>query len=165
MLMGFMGAGKSTVGPLLAKRVGYTFVDLDQALSLHFAIPANRQLTEVGESEFRRREAIVLEEVLQGRRLVLALGGGTVTDARSRSVIRAHGGCLVWLDVDWATVARRLRGSTRPLWQGSDWERRLLFDGRQALYASLAEVRVDARPDARTVAAEAVGNLEAHGVV
>ena len=165
LLMGFMGAGKSTVGPLLGRRLGFSFVDLDTAVSEHFQSPANEQLAAMGEREFRRREGVVLEDVLQVRNLVVALGGGTVTDARSRLIIRAHRGCLLWLDVDWSTVAHRLRGSTRPLWQGSDWERRLLFDRRRALYAALAEVRVDARQDALTVAAEAHRDLEAQRVV
>ena len=62
LLMGFMGAGKSTVGPLLGRRLGFSFVDLDTAVSEHFQSPANEQLAAMGEREFRRREGVVLED-------------------------------------------------------------------------------------------------------
>ncbi|MGC8487875.1 MAG: shikimate kinase [Clostridia bacterium] len=165
LLMGFMGAGKSSVGPRLASCLGWSFVDLDRVLEDQFGAPANRQLAEVGEPEFRRREAVTLEEVLARQPLVVALGGGTVTDVRCRQLIRDRRVVLVWLDVDWDTVVRRLATTDRPLWQVSGRARRALFEGRRTLYASLADLRVEARGDPEHVACATVGELEARGVV
>lgn len=162
--MGFMGSGKSSVGPLVAKRLGWPFRDLDRVLEARFGLPANRQLAQFGEAEFRRREVISLDEQLGLYPLVLALGGGTVTDLRSRSLIREAGSWRVWMEVDWATVSRRLEGSDRPLWQTEEAERRSLFERRAALYRSFADLRVDARVPAPEVASRLIQALEARGV-
>lgn len=140
-------------------------MDLDRVLEDQFGTPASRQLVEMGEPEFRRREAVTLEEVLGRRPLVLALGGGTVTDVRCRQLIRDRRAFLVWLDVDWDTVVRRLGATDRPLWQVSGRARRALFEQRRALYESLADLRVEARADPGHVAGATVRELEARGVV
>lgn len=109
-LIGFMGAGKTTVGAEVARRTGRPFVDTDAELEARHGPIA--QLFERGEAEFRRLEADVVEEVLgRGEPSVIALGGGAYEAARSERAL------AVWLQVDVSTAWERSRGSGRPLAQ------------------------------------------------
>src|SRR5690606_301007 len=109
-LTGMMGAGKSTLGPLLARRWGAPFVDLDRRIERIFgaAIPA---LFSRGEAHFRRCERaalrlLVAEPGFAGRTTVVAAGGGLVVDPDNRAVMRATGVVLL-LDVPALELARR----------------------------------------------------------
>lgn len=110
-LTGMMGAGKSTLGPLLARRWGAPFVDLDRRIERIFgaAIPA---LFARGEAHFRRCERaalrlLVAEPGFSGRTTVVAAGGGLVVDPDNRAVMRATG-VVLFLDVPAPELARRL---------------------------------------------------------
>lgn len=85
-LGGFMRVGKTTVGRRLAARLGWPFVDLDEAIAARFG-PIARQFREDGEAEFRARERAVLLELCDGRPRVLATGGGTWADADLREAL------------------------------------------------------------------------------
>lgn len=102
-----MGAGKSTVGKLLALRHGRSFVDLDQEIGDIPAIWAQE-----GEAGFRRRESATLERVV-GTDAVLALGGGTVVDPKNRALL--DGWKVVVLMAPPSVLAQRIVGSGRPL--------------------------------------------------
>ncbi|HEY8375233.1 MAG TPA: shikimate kinase [Nannocystis sp.] len=124
-LTGMMGAGKSTVGALLAQRWGVPFVDLDVRIARIFgASPA--ALLARGEAHFRRCERaalrlLVAEPGFVGRTTVVATGGGVVVDPDNRAVMRAAG-VVLFLDVPPLELARRLGGDSlaaRPL-LGSD---------------------------------------------
>jgi shikimate kinase len=139
-LVGMMGAGKSTVGALLARRLGRPFVDSDEEVER----AAGRSVAEIfasdGEAAFRRLEREVVESHL-GEAAVVALGGGAIADAGLRAAVAASG-TLVYLRAEEATLLRRLGDcETRPLLAGGDaGERRArlraLLDARRETYES-----------------------------
>ena len=150
-LIGFMGAGKTTVGQRLAQRRGLPFVDLDQQI----ADVAGRTIPEIfeqeGENGFRARERQALRAVLDGSEKVLAAGGGTVIDVDNRRRLR-QSSFVVWLDIRLETARTRLRAdgeSLRPLIGQSGWEGLArLLDQRRPDYAAASHLRLeaDARP-------------------
>lgn len=146
-LVGFMGAGKSSVGPALAMRLGLAFVDLDQAIVLRAGASIAEIFEREGEAGFRRRETEILADHLEGPPLVIATGGGIVelAENRQRLAVEAR---TVWLDVRFDTVCRRLQSDptarARPLLHKLGWEGlRILHRQRRPLYASCARWRVD----------------------
>ncbi len=114
-LVGFMGAGKSTVGRLLARMVGREFLDLDEQIAAH----ANCSISEIfaaeGEEGFRERESAALRQVARRKNLVIALGGGAVLRDENWKLIRKTG-VSIYLHVRPKTLAQRLeREVERPL--------------------------------------------------
>jgi shikimate kinase/3-dehydroquinate synthase len=129
-LIGFMGAGKTTIGRQVAERIRRPFIDTDEEIEqLHGPIP---ELFERGEPEFRRLEEQVVAEALAGPRAVIALGGGAVLSEATRERLRAQA-FTAWLDVDHDTAWQRVRGSDRPLARREE-DFRQLFESRRALY-------------------------------
>ncbi|MDH4069540.1 MAG: shikimate kinase [Ignavibacteria bacterium] len=114
-LTGFMGSGKSTIGPILANSIGWSFVDVDSAVEES----AGRSVQEIfegeGEAAFRMLERKVIDATEQMTRTVIALGGGTIASEQNfRQVARA--GILVYLQVDRDDLTKRLRNkANRPL--------------------------------------------------
>ena len=99
ILTGFMGAGKSTVGALVAKSLGWRFVDLDQ----HIEAASNLSVADIfqdhGEAEFRERERQAILHLSTVERLVLALGGGAIESPSTRALLReTPGNCLIFLE-------------------------------------------------------------------
>ena len=120
VLVGMMGAGKSSVGRRLAARLGIPFVDADAEIER----AAQRTIAEIfetyGEAEFRSAEARVIARLLDGGPQVLATGGGAFMNADTRAAIRAKG-ISFWLKADLDVLRRRVkRRSDRPLLQTGD---------------------------------------------
>jgi 3-dehydroquinate synthetase/shikimate kinase len=147
VLVGFMGAGKSTVGAEVARRLGRPFVDLDAEIER-----TEGRISEIfeqrGESAFRHLEARHLEEARRGSPSVIAVGGGAVE--RPEQLV---GGFVVHLEVDVDTAWERTRGSDRPLARDQT-EFRRRFELRAPLYA---EVSHAAARDADDVVLAAAG--------
>ena len=138
-LVGFMGAGKSTVGELLAARLGCPFVDLDAELERAFG-PIPEQLARDGEPAFRAREAAAVRRLCRRPVGVLAPGGGAFMDPESRA--RLQGAWVtVYLRAPLDTLASRVGGGARPLWDERVAER---FAARAATYEQAAHV-IDTR--------------------
>lgn len=159
-LTGFMGSGKSTVGRLVAERLGRPFVDLDLEIEARAGRPVERIFQEEGEEGFRRLEQQALREVASRPAQVVATGGGIVERPEGRELL-ARSGEVVWLfcPVEQA-VSRALNGGpVRPLLagdEGSPLDRaRALWNRRQWLYAC-APIWVDARPEAASQVADRV---------
>jgi shikimate kinase/3-dehydroquinate synthase len=142
-LVGFMGAGKSTLGREVAARLGRTFVDVDRTIEARAGMSISEIFAGEGEPEFRRAEAAAIRDLLGSKEpSVLALGGGAVTHAETRELLQAARTVLVVIDVD--TAWARVRGTSRPLARDERVFRRL-YDERRPLYAEVADaVAVDA---------------------
>ena len=155
VLVGLMGAGKSTVGRRLAAALERTFVDVDDEIER----AANRSIGEIfaefGEPHFRDGERRVMRRVMEGSRSVIATGGGAFVDDETRDLILSTG-VAVWLDADIDTLIERTgRRDTRPLLRGGDPRAILsdLKDRRSHAYAQAhLHVVTDDGPHERTVA-------------
>ena len=143
VLVGLPGAGKSTVGPVVAEALGRPFLDLDAELERRAGMSVADLFAREGEGEFRRREAELSAHLRDADAMVLAPGGGWLEN-RSASACLRPVARLVYLRVSGATALARLGGAlaTRPLLAGSDPRQRLdaLFARRAPLYAGADHV-------------------------
>lgn len=112
VLTGFMGSGKSTVGPLLAARLGWRFVDADDVIAADAGCSIPEIFKREGEAAFRERERAAIERLAGESALVLALGGGAIeTEATRTLLLQAPDTLLVHLEADLATTLARCRGT------------------------------------------------------
>ncbi|MGZ4730387.1 MAG: shikimate kinase [Acidimicrobiales bacterium] len=156
VLVGMMGSGKTTVGRLLAERLGRPFFDSDEMVEARTGHTVAELFEASGESGFRAEEAAALADGLADPTpSVIAAAGGTVLDPTNRRLIRQAGaddGLVVWLHTDVAVLAERVvSGTHRPLLADdprADLER--LAAQREPLYAEVADLRLesDDTPDA-----------------
>jgi shikimate kinase len=118
ILTGFMGAGKSTVGAILARELGWQFIDLDDVIEASSKRTVAEIFREHGEEEFRRRERQAVEQLSNQEQIVLALGGGAVEDVSTRTLlIHPPENCLVFLEAPLPELLARCttEGKVRPL--------------------------------------------------
>jgi shikimate kinase len=118
VLTGFMGSGKTTVGPLLAERLGWRFVDVDDVIEAEAGVTIADLFARDGEPSFRDREHETIARLATGDALVLALGGGAIERAETRSLLlKTPGSLLVHLEVQLATTLARCGGTehSRPV--------------------------------------------------
>jgi len=108
-LVGFMAAGKTTIGRYLARELGLPFIDTDALIVARHG-PVAKIFTELGEATFRSYERDAIREALAGDRSVGALGGGSVTDQDTRRIVAARS-YRVFLDVPAEVLAARVRRS------------------------------------------------------
>jgi len=152
VLLGFMAAGKSEVGRALAERLGWRFVDLDREIEREAGIPIPEIFRTVGEAGFREMEVRITPTVLESTEVVVAPGGGWITNAGLlRSLPPAT--LSVWLEVSPPEVLRRLAresGQTaRPLLDAADPAQRIreLLEIREPLYREAdLSIRTDGLP-------------------
>ena len=162
-LVGFMGAGKSTLGDVLAERLGRPFIDIDREIERDVSIP--ELFATEGEAGFRVREAKHVLAALERRGpAVIALGGGAVETEQVRGAVRRHAlAVLVEVDVD--TAWQRSRGSGRPLAR-DETQFRNLYERRASLFLEVADAAAS-DPEAAVLAAGGVhvesGSLELLG--
>jgi shikimate kinase len=118
VLTGFMGSGKTTVGPLVAARLGWSFVDVDDVIEAEAGATIAELFARHGEAAFRDREHTAIARLAAGDALVLALGGGAIEHPATRALLlTAPGTLLVHLEVELATTLNRCQGTeqTRPV--------------------------------------------------
>lgn len=141
VLIGPMGAGKTSIGKRVARALGMPFSDSDAAVVRDHG-PIEKLFADHGEAHFRALEREAVAACL-GRGGVVALGGGAVLDPRTQRDLSGHR--VVLLTVGPQTVASRIRGSRRPLLQGDDalarWH--AVYAERRELYERLADVTFD----------------------
>jgi shikimate kinase len=153
-LTGFMGAGKTTVGRVLAEKLGWDFADLDSIIEAREGIPVAAIFAAHGEETFRRMETAALQDlkssIERGNPTVVALGGGTFPQPVNCELL-SHAGISVWLDCSLETALSRVPvDGTRPL-AADPANFRALYETRRAEYAR-ADFRVDAERDPEAVA-------------
>ncbi|HXX11230.1 MAG TPA: shikimate kinase [Burkholderiales bacterium] len=144
-LVGMMGAGKTSVGKLLARHLGKTFHDSDQVIEARTGVRISLIFELEGESGFRAREAAVIEELTALKDSVLATGGGVVLDARNRELLKTRG-TVVYLRASVNELWNRTRHDrNRPLLQTGDPYTRLceLHAERDPLYREVASITVE----------------------
>jgi len=144
-LVGMMGAGKTTVGRQLAKRLGKTFHDADREIEGRTGVSVAVIFDIEGEAGFRKREAEVIEQMTALDDIVLATGGGAVLDARNREHLKDRG-FVIYLHALPAVLWQRTRADkSRPLLQGGDPRERLesLYAVRDPLYRDVADLVVE----------------------
>jgi len=113
-----MGSGKTTLGPLLAARLGWSFIDVDDVIEAEAGITIAELFARHGEAAFRERERATIARLAAGDSLVLALGGGAIEHQATRTLLlAAPGTLLVHLEVELATTLNRCQGTeqTRPI--------------------------------------------------
>jgi shikimate kinase len=118
ILTGFMGSGKSTVGPLIASRLGWRFLDADDVLEAEAGCTIAEIFSRHGETHFRNLEHAIIARLIATDNLVLALGGGAIERADTRDLLlHTPGALLIHLEVELATTLTRCRGTeqTRPV--------------------------------------------------
>jgi shikimate kinase len=145
VLVGLMGAGKSSIGRRLAQRIGLEFLDADAEIERAAGCTIEEIFARFGEPAFRDGERRVIQRLLEeGRPIVLATGGGAFMDGETRAAVRQHG-ISVWLRADIEVLLRRVaRRSNRPLLKQGDPREVLerLMAARHPVYAE-ADLVVD----------------------
>lgn len=145
VLTGFMGAGKSTIGRLLAIRLGWNFLDLDTHLENRAGATIPELFQSHGETKFRRLESTALASSLTYSNIILALGGGTPEELTNRLLLeQTPGTFIIFLDAPFPTLFDRcmLQDIARPVLTDPA-AAQLRFDRRHPLYTRLAGLTVD----------------------
>jgi shikimate kinase/3-dehydroquinate synthase len=157
VLVGFMGAGKTTVGHIIAERLGLPFVDTDVLIEQRLGRSIREIFLSEGEAYFRELEHVTVADLVRGQDAVISLGGGAVEDPRTRAVLR--NARVVYLRVSYAEAMSRVRSDEyRPMLHRPGLDD--LYARRLPVYEDLAAFVIDTdgrRPDA--VAREALAGL------
>lgn len=143
VLVGLMGAGKSTVGRRLAKRLNLPFVDTDEAIEDAAGYSAAEIFERFGEKDFRDGERRLVARLIDGAKGIIATGGGAFVDPRTRELLNQRA-ITVWLDAPVEILAERTsRRDTRPLLRGGNPRQTLekLIEERRPSYAE-AHIRI-----------------------
>jgi shikimate kinase len=141
-LVGFMGAGKTTVARALARRLDWRAADIDELIEAREHQTVAELFARRGEAYFRGIERAVLLEQLAPRHVVVATGGGTFVDAQNRALINRDG-VSIWLDVPLERLVARVPADGRRPLAGDRAEFERLYAWRRAAYEQ-AHHRVDA---------------------
>lgn len=139
IITGFMGTGKSTVGPLVAEKLNFRFADMDPLIEQRAGMTIPEIFEQRGEKVFRVMESVMCRDLAQQRGLVIATGGGALIDANNRNVL-GETGLIICLTASLETILQRLADATdRPLIATPDQARQIktLIDWRKPYYDAL----------------------------
>ena len=156
VLIGFMGAGKTTIGSLVADELGVSFVDADEVIAARAGLSVADIFASEGEEAFRAFERAAIGDLLSGNDGVVALGGGALGSPEVRDLVRPHS--VVHLDVSFDEAMHRIGDTDRPMLRLSDPHD--LFRQRQGSYREAASITVavdDRSPD--EIAGEVIARL------
>ena len=145
VLIGMMGAGKSSVGRVLERRTGLKRLDTDDAVAMQFGMSITEIFQTYGEEQFRETESETLRNLSSERAMIIVTGGGIVIRAENTNLLKRLGP-VVWLSGDEATLFERAsRRNTRPLLQNDNPRAAYaeLFRERAPLYQAAADFEVD----------------------
>ena len=141
ILIGPMGAGKTTIGRQLAKRLSKDFYDSDYEIEKHTGADIALIFEIEGEEGFRKRESQVLEELVSNKNIVLSTGGGAILDAENRKLL-SNNGIIIYLQSTAEKLYKRIANDKcRPLLQTGDRLNKIksILDEREPIYLSLAD--------------------------
>ena len=160
VLFGFMGVGKTTVGRLLAPRLGYLFVDSDTEAEQELSMRISAAFAQLGEPGFRAVERRVIRRLVKSDRLVIALGGGAVLDSSNVAVLRGTGKMILLTASPEEISLRTHSDSNRPLLAGENKIGRIknLMSERLERYLAAADAVVDTNGVPPIRVAEAIHN-------
>jgi shikimate kinase len=159
-LIGFMGSGKTTVGRLVAARLGYRFLDLDVLISENAGKSIREIFDEDGEEAFRQIESDTLYSVREMNRLVIATGGGAPVRQENQEFFENLASTF-YLEVSFEEFLNRTgRDHTRPLLDRSEMELAKLYKSRVSIYRSLGQRVVTDSRKPQDIAAEILKKLE-----
>lgn len=135
-----MASGKTTFGRAAAERLGWAFIDLDEAITARYGTPAEIFAT-CGETRFRDIETTMLNEtLLAGTDTILALGGGTILREENLQLLKQYAR-LIWLDTDFAIILSEIGNAERPVVRNRTIAQiRALYDERRPRYAQAADI-------------------------
>jgi shikimate kinase len=145
VLIGMMGAGKSSVGRCLHRRTGLALHDTDEIVAANFGMSIPEIFAEHGERKFRLAETEALRSVRTEEQTIIITGGGIVLRKENVEILRSQA-LIVWLDGEEETLfARASRKQNRPLLQTKNPRRAFsqILGSRRPLYAKIADIRVD----------------------
>lgn len=147
ILIGFMGAGKTTIGSALAQKLHLPFYDMDQEIIRQTQCSVSAYFAKFGEPAFRKLELSVFESLLNKEGdMVISTGGGTVMSTEAQQLLAEYQVEVLWLNTDFETLYQRLAEDDveRPLFINNTKEDfKALFDQRLSTYESLANHQVD----------------------
>ena len=140
-----MGAGKSSVGRCLRRRMGLALLDIDELVASKFGMSIPEIFAEHGEKKFREAETEALRRVRTEEQTIIVTGGGIVLRKENVEILKSQA-AIVWLDADEETLfARASRKQNRPLLQTKNPRKTFsqILGARRSLYANIANIRVD----------------------
>ncbi len=150
-LIGYRCTGKTTAGQILANTVGFDFIDLDQAIERQSKLNITQIIAKYGWDRFRGLENQALFNLKKNTNLVVATGGGIITNPDNLKLIK-NSGFSIWLDADIKTILHRLKNdintlSSRPSLTGKDFfkETQELVTQRKPLYEKCAHMKIDTK--------------------
>lgn len=146
ILCGFMGCGKSTIGKILAKKTGTTFVDMDNYIEKKAGMSISEIFEKHGEDHFRDLEHQACIELSQTDNKIIAAGGGALTFDRNITALKENG-TILFLDASYKAICIRLKNdTTRPLLQCENRNEKIreLLEKRVPLYRKAADLTVEA---------------------
>ena len=144
ILIGPMGSGKTSTGRMLAKEMGYTFVDTDEEVTKRTGVSIAYIFDVEGEEGFRKRECLALKECLNDNNKILSTGGGIVLSKENRDLLQDRG-MVVYLQTSIRFQVKRIASTNnRPLLQNKDPEETLekLMLTRAPLYEEIADITI-----------------------
>jgi shikimate kinase len=150
-LVGFMGAGKTTVARALGRRLGWRVEDIDERIEARERRSVAAIFAQSGEAYFRQQERQTLSDLLPQRQIVIATGGGTFVEPDNRALMLADG-AVAWLDVPLSRVFERVPANGRRPLAADRVQMELLYARRRLAYAE-AHVRIDGTEPVQDVVA------------